>query len=178
MNLSPDAVPVLGFIAVTFFIAGFVKGVIGLGLPTVAVGLLSLAMPPAQAAAVLILTSLVTNVWQALGPKLFVLLQRLWTMMLGICLATFAGSGLLIGEWGRHASAALGLTLVTYALTGVTRLHLTIPPHLERWLSPVIGATTGVVTGATGIFVIPAVPYLQALGFEKNDLIQARDLTG
>lgn len=44
-----------------FLLAGFVKGVIGLGLPTVAVGLLSLVMPPVQAAALLILPSMVTN---------------------------------------------------------------------------------------------------------------------
>ncbi|QOG05257.1 TSUP family transporter [Aureimonas sp. OT7] len=31
----------------------------------------------------------------------------------------------------------------------------------------------GLVTGATGVFVIPAVPRLQALGFERDDLVQA-----
>ena len=47
--------------ALTFLIAGFVKGVIGLGLPTVSMGLLSLVMAPAKAAALLIV---LTNVWQ------------------------------------------------------------------------------------------------------------------
>jgi uncharacterized membrane protein YfcA len=40
-----------------------------------------------------------------------------------------------------------------------------------------IGATTGLVTGATGVFVIPAVPYLQATGLEKDELIQALGLS-
>ena len=48
----------------TFMLAGTVKGVIGLGLPTVAMGLLGLAMLPAQAAALLIIPSTVTNLWQ------------------------------------------------------------------------------------------------------------------
>ncbi len=48
----------------TFLIAGFVKGVIGLGLPTVSMGLLSVVMPPAKAASLLIVPSFVTNVWQ------------------------------------------------------------------------------------------------------------------
>jgi len=30
---------------------------------------------------------------------------------------------------------------------------------------------------ATGVFVLPAVPYLQALGFDKDDLIQALGLS-
>ena len=54
----------------TFLLAGFVKGVIGLGLPTVSMGLLSLVMAPAKAASLLIVPSFVTNVWQlAAGPS-------------------------------------------------------------------------------------------------------------
>jgi uncharacterized membrane protein YfcA len=37
--------------------------------------------------------------------------------------------------------------------------------------------TTGLVTGGTGVFVIPAVPYIQALGFLRDDLIQALGLS-
>jgi uncharacterized protein len=46
---------IFSLVAITsiFVLAGFVKGVIGLGLPTVAMGLLALLMTPAQAAAVL-----------------------------------------------------------------------------------------------------------------------------
>ncbi|HEY0438739.1 MAG TPA: sulfite exporter TauE/SafE family protein, partial [Xanthobacteraceae bacterium] len=51
-------------VAAAFVLAGLVKGVIGMGLPTVAMGLLGLAMPPAQAAALLLIPSFVTNVWQ------------------------------------------------------------------------------------------------------------------
>ena len=56
--------------ASTFVLAGFVKGVIGLGLPTVAMGLLAIVMTPAQAASLLVVPSLLTNVWQAMGPAL------------------------------------------------------------------------------------------------------------
>ncbi len=52
-----------------FLLAGFVKGVIGLGLPTVSIGLLGLLMTPAQAAAILVVPSLVTNIWQANGRR-------------------------------------------------------------------------------------------------------------
>jgi uncharacterized membrane protein YfcA len=40
-----------------------------------------------------------------------------------------------------------------------------------------VGLTTGVITGATGVFVIPAVPYLQALGLSRDDLIQSLGLS-
>jgi uncharacterized membrane protein YfcA len=165
-------------IAATFLLAGFVKGVLGLGLPTVAMGLLGLAMAPAQAAALLVVPSLVTNLWQLFaGPRFGGLLRRLWTMMAGICLGTWAGAGLLTGALAGRAAIGLGAALVLYALVGLAGPRFTVPPRAERWLSPLIGAATGLVTGATGVFVIPAVPYLQALGLEKEDLIQALGLS-
>lgn len=62
----------------TFVLAGTVKGVIGLGLPTVSMGLLGLAMLPAQAAALLIIPSTITNLWQlTFGGHLSALVKRL-----------------------------------------------------------------------------------------------------
>ena len=157
--------PLLVVILLTFLLAGFVKGVIGLGLPTIAVGLLSLAMTPAEAAALLVVPSLVTNIWQlAAGPSFIALARRLWPMMLGVCVGTWAGSGLLTGSGAAQASTALGIALLVYAGLGLTTFRLSVPTAWERPLAPVIGAMTGLVTAATGVFVIPAVPYLQALG--------------
>lgn len=170
--------PLLVVILLTFLLAGCVKGVIGLGLPTIAVGLLSLAMTPAEAAALLVVPSFVTNIWQlAAGPDFTRLARRLWPMMLGVCLGTWAGSGLLTGAGAGRASIALGVALVVYAGLGLTTLRLSVPPTWERPLAPVIGAATGLVTAATGVFVLPAVPYLQALGLGKDDLVQALDLS-
>ena len=164
--------------ALTFLLAGLVKGVIGLGLPTVAVGLLGLAMAPAQAAALLVVPSLVTNVWQlAAGPRLVPLLRRLWPMMAGIAAGTWAGSGLLAADAGGRATVALGVALILYAGVGLVSTRLRVPARAEPFLSPLAGAATGVVTAATGVLVIPAVPYLQALALDKDDLVQALGLS-
>jgi len=162
------------FIALVFVLAGLVKGVIGLGLPTIAMGLLAVAMSPIQAAALLILPSLVTNIWQMLtGRALAHVLKRLWPMMLGVCIGTWLGLGLIDGSTAKHGTALLGVALAAYAITGLASFRLPPPGAWESILSPLVGATTGVVTAATGVFVIPAVPYLQALGLEKDDLVQA-----
>lgn len=172
----PDLV--LPAILLTFLLAGLVKGVIGLGLPTIAVGLLSLAMTPAEAAAILIVPSTVTNIWQLVaGPSLAALIRRFWPMMLGICLGTWAGSGLLTGAGTAMASTALGIALIVYAILGLVTPRFSVPAGSQPWLGPIVGAATGLVTAATGVFVVPAVPYLQALGLEKDDLVQALGLS-
>ena len=103
----------------TFLLAGFVKGVIGLGLPTVSMGLLSLVMAPAKAASLLIVPSFVTNVWQlAAGPSFGRLARRLWPMLAGIILGALAGTGLLTGSHAGQADVALWLSLDALRRTG------------------------------------------------------------
>jgi len=165
-------------IGCTFLLAGLVKGVIGMGLPTVAMGLLALVLPPAEAAAMLVVPSLVTNVWQLLaGPRFGALARRLWPMMAGVMVGTVAGAGVLAGDRAGMASIGLGIALAVYAVVGLAGLKMAIAVRAERWLGPAVGVTTGLVTGATGVFVIPAVPYLQAIGLERDDLIQALGLS-
>ena len=165
-------------IAAVFLLAGFVKGVIGMGLPTVGVGLLGLMMSPAEAAAIIVLPSFVTNVWQALaGGHLREVAARLWPMLLGICLGTLVGALLLPSAKGGAATIWLGIALVVYAVFGLCKLHLKTPPRHEGWIGVLVGVATGVVSIATAIFTIPGVPYVQSIGLDRDRLVQALGLS-
>jgi len=165
-------------LTLTFLVAGTVKGVTGMGLPTVAMGLLGTVMAPAVAAAMLIIPSFVTNAWQLLaGSATTTLLRRLWLMMLGIVVGTVGGASLLVRVDPKWSGLALGIALVLYAAYALISPVLSVPSRLDRWLSPIFGLVTGTITGATGVFVMPAVPYLQALRLEKDELVQALGLS-
>jgi hypothetical protein len=141
----------IGLIGLVFMLGGFVKGVVGLGLPTITMGLLSLAMAPAQAAALLVVPSLVTNVWQiAARAGLLALARRLATMLAGVCGGVAAGAGWLSGSASGAMSAALGVALFAYAALGLRAMHFQVAARHEHWLSPLVGVATGLVTAATG----------------------------
>lgn len=166
------------FFTLTFLAAGSVKGVTGMGLPTIAMGLLGTVMPPAAAAAMLVIPSFVTNVWQFLaGPAIAGLTRRLWPMMVGIVLGTTGGAALLVRVDPLWSRLALGVALIVYAGHALISPPLAVPSRIQPWLSPVVGLVTGVITGATGVFVMPAVPYLQALHLDKDQLVQALGLS-
>lgn len=168
----------LSLLTPIFLAAGLVKGVTGMGLPTVAMGLLGSMMPPAEAAAMLVIPSFVTNVWQLLvGPAATRLLRRLWPMMLSIVLGTVVGSALLVRVDPQWSALGLGVALMTYAGYALVSPPLSTPQRAERWLSPLVGLLTGAITGATGVFVMPAVPYLQALRLDRDELVQALGLS-
>lgn len=164
--------------AAIFVVAGLVKGVVGLGLPTVAMALLALLIAPAQAAALLVVPSLVTNVWQ-IRPwsSLRPLLRQLAGMQVGVFAGTLGGAWLLGAPAGAWAMIALGLALIGYAAWGLSGARMTVRPSVRGWLGSVVGICTGFVTAATGVFVIPAVPYLQAIGLERDELIQAMGIS-
>jgi uncharacterized membrane protein YfcA len=161
-------------IAAVFALAGFVKGVIGLGLPTVSMGLLAVSMPPAHALAIVIVPAIVTNIWQTfVGPHLPGIVRRLWPMLAGTAIGIWCGAGLMTGPCARYGTIILGVLLITYALISLIKVQFSVAPAHEKWVGGMVGLVTGLISAATGVQVIPSMPFLQAIGMEKDELVQA-----
>jgi uncharacterized protein len=166
--------PFLIFIVAAFLLAGFVKGVIGLGLPTVSVGLLAVAMPPAHALAIVIVPAILTNIWQTFaGPYLRDIIRRLWPLLVGLAAGIWLNAGSMTGPYARYGAIFLGILLVIYAVVGLRKFIFTVAPRDEKWIGAIVGLITGAISAATGIQVIPSMPYFQAIGMEKDELVQA-----
>ena len=168
-----DAATILA-IAGTFLIAGAVKGVIGLGLPTVSLALLAVAINLPNAMAVLLVPSFVTNIWQAtVGGHGRSLLRRIWLFLLVATITVRLGASALTRVDHSLLTALLGLLLVAYAAANLAGLRLRVEARHERWAGALAGLVNGVLTGMTGSFVVPGVMFLQALGLSRDALIQA-----
>jgi uncharacterized membrane protein YfcA len=161
-----------------FALAGFVKGVIGMGLPTVSVALLVLTVGIREALALMLIPSIVTNIWQAaVGGHFRALMARLWPMFVASAPAIWFATGILAKADALLLSAFFGVMLALYAALALLRAAVPQPGRHEGWLTPSVGAVTGFITGLTGSFVVPAVLYLQALGLGRNGLVQAMGIS-
>lgn len=168
------SVELLLLIFASFVIAGFVKGVIGLGLPSVSLALLTATIGLKPAMAVLILPALFTNIFQGLSGGAFTeIIKRTWMFVAAAFLCTWIGAGILAGTDSPLLAALLGVLIATYAVLSLTTPKFTVSQKWERPLNPVIGGIAGIVTGLTGSFVVPGVMYLQALNFPKDKFIQS-----
>ncbi|WP_315727572.1 MULTISPECIES: sulfite exporter TauE/SafE family protein [unclassified Bradyrhizobium] len=166
--------PILIFIAFALTLAGFIKGALGLGLPTVSVGLLAVAMPPGRALAIVIVPAVITNIWQTfVGPYLRDIARRLWPLMLGTAIGICLNASALSHGSTHYGNIALGLLLVVYALLGLSKLAFSVAPRHEKWVGGIVGLVTGLISAATGVQVVPSVPYMQAIGLQKDELVQA-----
>lgn len=164
-------------IVATFLIAGTVKGVIGLGLPTVSLALLAVAIDLTSAMALVLVPSFVTNLWQALaGGHLKAALRRTWPFLAVATLTVWLGALALTRVDLALLSALLGALLAVYSALGLAGLRPALTAHQAAWLGPLAGLANGVFTGMTGSSVVPGVLYLQAIGLERDILIQAMGL--
>ena len=121
-----DSLVVLALTGAIFVAAGVVKGVLGMGLPTVAIGFLGLVIAPVEAAAMLVLPSLITNIWQLIaGPNFRALSKRFGTLLLGICLGTpFGVSFITSGNTQIGSSSGLRIACRNAAVMSyVTKRH-------------------------------------------------------
>lgn len=161
-------------VASTFLLAGMVKGVIGLGLPAVVLGLLTIAFDLPSAMSLLLVPSFVTNLWQALvGGHGKAILRRLWPFLAMATATVWIGAQALTRIDLSLLTALLGALLVTYSIVTLGGIQLTIPARHESWIGLLVGAANGVLTGMTGSSVVPGVMFLQAIGLSRDMLIQA-----
>lgn len=169
--VDPFAIAV---IVATFLVAGAVKGVIGLGLPTVSLAFLTVAIDLTSAMALLIAPSFVTNFWQAtVGGNRVAILRRIWLFLLAATATVWIGAVALTRVDLSLLSVLLGMLLIAYAAANLAGFRLTIPMRQEAWMGALIGSANGVLTGMTGSFVVPGVMFLQSIGLPRDMLIQA-----
>ena len=166
---TPDIV----FGLAVFLLAGTVKGLVGLGLPTITIALTSLFLPLTEAIALIALPTIFTNVWQAaIGGQFRVIVRRQWPLIVPLVVSLYLTMW-LVGQRGPSwAFLVLAAVLVLYSGLGLLRIRLHIHADLERPLEPVIGVVSGFVAGLVGVPIIPLMPYLQGLDIKPSELVQ------
>lgn len=157
-----------------FLFAGFAKGIVGLGLPSISLGLLTTLIGLPSAMALMVVPSFATNAWQGIsGPGTGALLRRMAPLLISAVAAIFAGVWVLSAVEARWMSSLLGVLILTYGIAGLTTPALPKIGNKEGWLGPLAGGLNGLLTGMTGSSVVPGVFYMQALGLARDQFVKA-----
>ena len=169
---------IVGLVVLTFLCAGFMKGVIGLGLPIVTLALLGPTLGVREALSVFLLPGIIANAWQALaGPYFRPLMRRLWSFELTVCLGTWAGVAVTAGAKNETLLLILGAVLCLYCTVTLFKVQLPPPGRREPWVSPIMGSLGGMMFGMTGMMIVPSVLYLQTLGMNRHMFVQSMGIT-
>ena len=162
----------------SFLFAGFVKGVVGLGLPTISLALLTALLDLPTAMALLVVPAFCTNIWQGfIGGHLVLLSRRLWPLLLAVIPFVWAGAALSDLFETAILTRILGGMLVTYTVLSFWYVpYRSIPLPSQAWLGPLCGAINGLLTGLTGSLFLPGVMYLQYISLSRDQFVQAMGL--
>lgn len=161
----------LAFIFCTFLVAGTVKGVIGAGLPMVAVPTIAMVLDPAMSVAILIVPVVVSNVWQGVQGGLYRdAIRRFWPFLLCLCIFVYGGAQVLSKADPRVMSLVMGCVVIVICAVQLLMGRITIPVKTQRWLNPIAGVVCGIFGGVAGMLAMTIV-YSAALRLPKDLLI-------
>jgi uncharacterized membrane protein YfcA len=159
-------------IAATMLAAGLIKGLIGFGLPLVAVSLLSSFLDVSLSLSLIILPIVFTNFWQgATGGRIKMALRRFWGLLITLSIGIWIGSRVVATVNPDAVLLILGCVVILYSLLELTAFRITIAPEHERSSGLAAGMVSGLVGGLTTSYGPFLAAYMSALKMTKDDFV-------
>jgi uncharacterized membrane protein YfcA len=138
--LSPYA---LAGIVAALLVGGMVKGIVSIGVPLVAMPILSQMMPIKQAVLLMSMPVILGNIPQALeGGETLATARRILAPLVGTVLGNIVGVSILISLEPHHAQAAAGALLAFAALLLLASPRFTLAPAWVHPIEALYGAAT------------------------------------
>lgn len=160
--------------SITFFIAGGIKGVVGLGLPTISLALLAMMFDLPTAIILTLFPSLVTNIWQASsGRHAKIILNQIYPFLMMALITIWFGAYILSAMDITLLTLLMGCLLSIYAILSLLGIHFKISTRHKKWTGLCLGSLNGALTGMSGIYILPSVMYFQAIGLRREEMMQA-----
>ena len=164
----------LALAALGIVFAAFVKGVIGMGFPVIAVPIATQFLDPHTTVVALTIPAFLMNIVQAMQGRIpCATLRRLLPTMASAIPGSVLGTALLANASGSLITCILGLIVTLYAALSIWRLRISIRPSRERPIGAFVGLCAGLIGGATGMFAPPIVIFIAALQLPKTSFASA-----
>lgn len=171
------SVEIMAVAALALFVAGTIKGFVGLGLPTVGIALMTLTIDPRAAISLILIPMLISNIWQtSRGGGVGVLVLKYWRFSVVL----FVAVGLTVWMTQDASDQALlfclGIILIVFAIMNWRRMVPAVPATFERPFEIVLAGLAGVIGGMTAGWAAPVAIYLTTKRVTPNEFVQASGL--
>lgn len=162
------------FVGLVYFVAGTIKGTIGLGLPTTAITLMSFLLSPLQALAINLFPMFVANLWQCLRADNFVgLIKRYGVFAASLSVTILCGSFFTIYLNAAYLSLFLATAVILFAIYNLVGSAIRLSQAKDTQWQILFGFLAGVMGALTSMWAVPLVIYLLSLNLEKKAFVDA-----
>ena len=156
----------------TFFISGLIKGFLGLGLPSSAMGLLTLVIEPIHAISVMVAPIIFSNIAQFIrAPNPIKTMKDFKYFALFIIISIFFTSLFIKSYPTQVLTLAIGFAMIIFSLNQLFGIKLVIGP--SYFWHVIVGIISGVLGGLSSIWSPPVAMYLIARNYGKDQFISA-----
>jgi uncharacterized protein len=164
----------LWWIIFAFVAGGFVKGVIGLGMPFVAIPVISFVADVPTAVGLVAFPSIFPNIVQLWMYRAHASRPGTAALMsVGTILGTGVGVSLLVQIDKAVIAQLLGVLLLAYLVLRIVRIDLALSPRRGAQIALPTGILSGVLGGMTGLSAPVTLTYFMALKLSKYEFIFA-----
>ncbi len=165
------------FAALVFLVAGTIKGTVGIGLPTAAMGLLVQVAPPHEAMALVVFPMMILNAWQVWREgEARATLRAYWKFAAALMATLYLATYVTASVSGEALMLALGVVIVVFSTTALIAHPPALPARWNGRAQVIAGLIGGVMGGLTAIWSPPMVIYLLARRVEKDEFVRATGL--
>ena len=157
---------------VVYFIAGIVKGALGIGFPTTAISLLAQFTDARTAITLVVIPMLITNAWQVWRSRqvrwvvghfwLLLIIMLIFIAIFSLIAADIPEKGVMI---------ILGGIVTLYAASSLYRPVIAIPDRVDRPAQVLTGVLSGAMGGIVGVWAPPILIYLSARRLSKDQFV-------
>ena len=163
----------LAAILAALFVAGTTKGLLGIGMPIIAVPLLNLIVDLRVTVALLAIPLIITNIPQAIqGDRIPVVLRRLYPILAGMVVGVAIGVTILSITDPAYLKPVVGIILIAVTALMWFAPNFAVSARVERFASPSIGALGGLAGGLAALPGPFVFVYLLALGLKRDQFVQ------
>jgi uncharacterized membrane protein YfcA len=165
-------------VVLIFLAGGMVKGLIGVGLPTVTLTLLSFVFDIKDSISIILIPVILTNLYQMLdGNYLKEIIGEVKFFLIGSFLFIFPGFYFLTILKSDTILAILALLLIINSFMSLMKYEIKLKNYKSKAIQLGIGSLTGITTGVTSIYTMPFIFLIQSLNYSKNKVIQLMGLS-
>ena len=165
-------------VVLIFLAGGMVKGLIGVGLPTVTLTLLSFVFDIKDSISIILIPIILTNLYQMLdGNSLKEIIGEVKFFLIGSFLFIFPGFYFLTILKSDTILAILALLLIINSFMSLMKYEIKLKNYKSKVIQLGIGSLTGITTGVTSIYTMPFIFLIQSLNYSKNKVIQLMGLS-
>ncbi len=165
-------------VVLIFFLGGMVKGLIGVGLPTVTLTLLSFIFDIKDSISIILLPVIFTNLYQMFdGKHLKKIINEIRTFLLSSFLFIIPGFYFLVILKSDTILFILALLLIINSSLSLAKYEIKLKNYKSNYVQFFIGSMTGMTTGVTSIYTMPFVFLIQSLNYSKDKIIQLMGLS-